>query len=58
MARVAARSGVRLETGVYASPAAWRAYALGTLRTAERIARETGLAGQLHVWPDPPLACL
>lgn len=57
MERVAARLGVRLETGVYASPAAWRAYALGTLRTAERIARETDLAGQLHLWPDPALGC-
>ena len=45
MEREAASSGVKLETSVFSSSTTWRAYAVRSLQTAERIARETGLAG-------------
>jgi DNA repair photolyase len=43
---------IELRTEVFASPQSWRDYALGSLKTVERICLELGLADRLHLWPD------
>jgi hypothetical protein len=45
---------VKLNTGVF-SRDEWPVYALGQLRTVERIADDAGLGAQLHLWPDKAL---
>ena len=45
-------SGVRLKTEVFASRAAWSSYALQSLKSVWRIAREVGISDRLHLWPD------
>ena len=47
--------GVQINTDVFASPAAWRRYAMDQLRTVEQVAATVGLRGRLHLWPDPSL---
>jgi DNA repair photolyase len=47
--------GVRLNTQVFASPAAWRRYAIESLLTVQSLARKLGLADRLHSWPDKSL---
>jgi hypothetical protein len=44
-----------VNTNVYASSDAWRAYAIGQLQMVERLAGEVGLGERLHLWPDPSL---
>jgi DNA repair photolyase len=51
----AALNGMRVNTEVYESRAAWMEYALGTFSIVERIAREVGLRQRLHLWPDKVL---
>jgi hypothetical protein len=53
--RTAAALGVKLDTNVFASRDAWQDYAVRSLRTAENIANELGLADRLHLWPDKSL---
>jgi DNA repair photolyase len=55
MKDAAERAGVSLRLDVFRSPSAWREYALESLHMAEEVAKETGLAGRLHLWPDPVL---
>lgn len=50
--------GVNLNTDVFASPKAWEDYAVGSLRTVERVAQELGIAQHLHLWPDKSLGSL
>lgn len=50
--------GVNLKTDVFASPKAWQDYAVGSLRTVERVANELGIAQHLHLWPDKSLGSL
>lgn len=47
--------GIKLNTGVFETPEKWRAYAIDSLRTVERLAEEAGLSRQLHLWPDQAL---
>lgn len=47
--------GVRLQTDVFASRERWQDYAIGALRTVERVAGELGLGDRLHLWPDKSL---
>jgi DNA repair photolyase len=44
--------GVEIRTDVFSSRTAWQDYALGSLRTVARLAKELGLADRLHLWPD------
>jgi DNA repair photolyase len=55
IARHAQDLGVKLNTNVFDSPESWRKYALGALRTAERLAGELGIQDRLHLWPDKSL---
>ena len=58
MARIESHAqelGVKLNTSVFASPAAWRHYAIESLLTVQSIARKLGLADRLHSWPDKSL---
>ncbi len=47
--------GVDLRTEVFATDEAWREYALGSLKTVERLAEELGVRNRLHLWPDKKL---
>jgi DNA repair photolyase len=48
--------GVHVDSSVFASMETWRAYAIGSLQSVERIAKEEGLTDrQLHLWPDKRL---
>ena len=47
--------GVHLRTDVFATRERWQDYAIGALRTVERVAGELGLADRLHLWPDKSL---
>ena len=51
----AASLGLELNTGVFATPVAYRQYAIEQLKLVERIAGEVGLAHCLHLWPDASL---
>ena len=58
VARIEAQAkaaGVALNTGVFATPADWRRYALDSLLTVERAAKKFGVADHLHLWPDASL---
>ncbi len=55
IAQHAASLGVELKTDVFASPRAWRSYALSALRSVERIATDLGITDRLHLWPDSSL---
>lgn len=55
IAKHAATLGVSLRTEVFATPRAWRSYALSALHSVERIARDLGIADRLHLWPDSSL---
>ncbi len=39
----------------FATRESWQDYALSALQTVERLAKETGVANQLHLWPDKSL---
>jgi len=47
--------GVNLKTDVFESRELWQDYAVNALQTVERLAKEIGVAGQLHLWPDKSL---
>jgi DNA repair photolyase len=47
--------GVSVNTQVFASPAAWRRYAMESLLTVQSLAAKLGLADRLHSWPDKSL---
>lgn len=51
----AGRLGVELKTSVFATPQAWRDYAIESLRNVERLAGEVGVSDRLHLWPDRSL---
>ena len=51
----AVRHGIGLKTQVFATTEAWRDYALNSLVTVERIAKELGIHNRLHLWPDKSL---
>ena len=56
--RIEARArslGVKLNTAVFASREAWRAYSVAQLKLVERVAGEVRLSRQLHLWPDKAL---
>jgi len=50
--------GVSLRTEVFATPRAWRSYALSALHSVERIALNLGIEDRLHLWPDSSLGSL
>ena len=52
----AASLGLPLNTNVFATRQLWQDYAIGSLRTVERLAQEMGIGEQLHLWPDKSLA--
>jgi hypothetical protein len=47
--------GAKVNTQVFASPAAWRQYAMESLLTVQSLAAKLGLADRLHSWPDKSL---
>jgi hypothetical protein len=47
--------GVALNTSVFATPAAWQAYARQALKDVQLLAKDLGLSKQLHLWPDKAL---
>lgn len=47
--------GQKLNTDVFQSRERWQDYAIGALRTMERLAKEQGIADRLHLWPDKSL---
>jgi DNA repair photolyase len=51
----AGKIGVALKTDVFATAEAWQDYAIGSLRTVERLAAEVGVVDRLHLWPDRSL---
>ena len=51
----ARQTHVSLNTEVFATRESWQDYALDSLRTAYRLAKELGLSRQLHLWPDRAL---
>jgi DNA repair photolyase len=48
-------TGVALKTEVFDTPESWRAYAIESLLTVEKLANELGLGDRLHLWPDSSL---
>ncbi len=50
--------GVGLNTAVFATRERWQGYAVSSLLTVERIAKEIGIADRLHLWPDKSLGSL
>ena len=50
-----ARVGLSVRTDVFATRESWQGYAIESLRTAERVAREIGIGERLHLWPDKSL---
>jgi DNA repair photolyase len=44
--------GKKINTNPYTNNETWAAYALETLRNAERAAEEAGIMDRLHLWPD------
>lgn len=51
----AATEGVAVNTDVFATPSAWRRYAIDQLKLVETIANELGVGDRLHLWPDQEL---
>ncbi|WP_395733396.1 SPL family radical SAM protein [Prosthecobacter sp.] len=47
--------GRALNTEVFATPEAWRKYALSQLCLVQKIAEEEEVADRLHLWPDKSL---
>jgi DNA repair photolyase len=47
--------GAKLKTEVFATREAWQAYALQSLKSVNKIAKELGLEKRLHLWPDKVL---
>lgn len=50
--------GHLLKEGIFEPRSAWRKYAIASLRSVERIARDEGLGDRLHLWPDANLGSL
>lgn len=46
---------VKLRTEVFDNGSAWRRYAVAQLMSMQRVARELGMEGRLHLWPDKAL---
>src|SRR5690606_24511693 len=55
IAEHARRLGTSVNTAVFSSRETWREYAVGSLRTVVRVARDVGLSERLHLWPDKAL---
>ncbi len=55
IARHAEAEGKVLNTSVFDTTDASRAYAMDALRMVQRLAQEFGLEGKLHLWPDAGL---
>jgi DNA repair photolyase len=58
VARIEAQAetlGIRLRTEVFANRESWQDYAISALQTVEWLAKEVGVADQLHLWPDKSL---
>lgn len=55
IAEHARSQGTTVNTTVFSSREAWREYAVDSLRTVVRVAREVGLSDRLHLWPDKAL---
>ena len=47
--------GISLRTEVFATREAWQDYAIESLGTVNRLAKELGLESRLHLWPDKSL---
>ena len=47
--------GITLKTDVFSTREKWQDYAIDALRTVEMLARDSGLADTLHLWPDKSL---
>ena len=47
--------GLQLKTEVFATRASWQDYAVQSLGTVLRLAKELGLQEHLHLWPDKSL---
>jgi DNA repair photolyase len=52
---IAGSAGVKLRTGVFDTREAWQNYAIEALHTVHKLAKELGVARQLHLWPDRSL---
>ena len=55
IARHAEAEGKVLNTAVFDTRNAWRAYSMDALRMVQRLAQEVGLEDKLHLWPDAEL---
>lgn len=51
----ARKLGLKMNTEVFATPEAWRAYAIESLMMVQRVAEELSLGDRLHLWPDESL---
>jgi DNA repair photolyase len=47
--------GICLKTEVFSTRERWQNYAVTALQTVEWLAKDLGLANQLHLWPDKSL---
>ena len=55
IAEIAQRSGMKMRSEVFENRDAWRSYAISSLETVWRIAKEMRLEKKLHLWPDKSL---
>ena len=51
----AAKLGVKLNTAVFTTQAAWQKYAWSALTTVEALAKKHRISDRLHLWPDKAL---
>ncbi|MFA7002851.1 MAG: radical SAM protein [Verrucomicrobiia bacterium] len=47
--------GIRLRTEVFETRESWQDYAVSALQAVKQVAKEVGVVGQLHLWPDKSL---
>jgi DNA repair photolyase len=47
--------GISLNTKVFATRETWQNYAIHSLSTVKRLAKELGIEKRLHLWPDKSL---
>jgi DNA repair photolyase len=47
--------GISLKTEVFATRETWQDYAIKSLSTVNKLAKELGIEKQLHLWPDKSL---
>ncbi len=55
IAHAASSIGVNLRSEVFKTRESWESYAISSLQTVERLAKQFGMSDRLHLWPDKSL---